>query len=72
MTREERIHCHFDRTVRPPENAPGHNPVVAKADGWRTMVAGHASEHEPLKDRGPMSVAAIWIQPAGFVCQGPP
>ena len=73
MTREERIRCHFDRSMRLIEIGPSHNPVVAKADGWQTTIIDHASQQDLLEKYAAMGVATpARIEPVDFVWQNGP
>jgi glycosyltransferase involved in cell wall biosynthesis/SAM-dependent methyltransferase len=73
MTREELIRGHFDQTMRLIELGPSYNPIVAKADGWRTTTIDHASQTELLEKYGAMGVTTIdRIEPVDYVWQDGP
>jgi glycosyltransferase involved in cell wall biosynthesis len=56
MTREELIRAHFDRTMGLIEIGPSYNPIVPKADGWRTIIIDHASRDDLLRKYSTMGV----------------
>lgn len=73
MTREDLIRQHFDRTMHLLELGPSYNPVVPKADGWRTTIVDHASQADLVAKYGAMGVATIdRIEPVDHIWRDGP
>ena len=72
MTREELIRRDFDRSMRLIELGPSHNPIAAKADGWRTTIVDHASQADLIEKYRAMGVKTDRVEPVDFVWQDGP
>ncbi|HBK08728.1 MAG TPA: hypothetical protein DDZ81_23215 [Acetobacteraceae bacterium] len=70
MNRTELIRRHFDRSMRLIELGASYNPIIPKADGWRTTIIDHASQEDLIKQYGGMGVTTIdKIEPVDHVWQ---
>jgi hypothetical protein len=62
---------HIDQTMQLIEIGPDHSPIIAKADGWRTVVIDHASQQYFLEKYRAMEVSTPdRIELVDFVWRG--
>jgi len=68
VSREELIRKHFDRTMRLLEIGPSYNPILPKAEGWRTTVIDHATQRDLIEKYNSMGVKTVdRIEPVDHV-----
>jgi SAM-dependent methyltransferase len=68
MTREHLIRRHFTRDMQLLEIGPSYNPILPKADGWKTRVLDHATQADLVeKYRGLGAELVDRIEPVDFL-----
>jgi SAM-dependent methyltransferase len=73
MTREAAIRRHFNREMKLIELGPSYAPILAKGDGWNTVVVDHATQAELVAKYTGLDVATVdRIEPVDFVWQDGP